>query len=131
MPLDQAEATRLQNAKWGKATYPAPTTPIMIRLMKTNGTAAAAGTEVANAGGSAYSPQNASTATGNASNGVITSTGALTFTNMPAETVVGLEEWTSDSTPRRTTFGALTASKTTALGDSLTIAAGQLTDTMT
>ncbi|MEV1295771.1 hypothetical protein [Pseudonocardia sp. NPDC049635] len=130
MPLDQAEAQRLQNAKWGKATYPAPTTPIMIRLVTANGSASAPGTEVANAGGSAYAPQNASTATpASAPNGVMTSNAAITFTNMPAATVVGLEEWTSD--PRRTTFGALAAPKTTALGDSLTIAAGQLTDTMT
>lgn len=132
MPLDQAEATRYVNARWAKATYLAPTAPIMVRLMTANGSPTAAGTEVANAGGSAYAPQSGTAATpASASAGSIASNGAITFPNMPAATVVGLETWDSAGTPRRLAYGALTASKTTALGDSLTIAAGQLTDTTT
>lgn len=130
MPLDQAEATKLMDAKWGKATYSAPTTPIMMRLMSANGTASSNGTEVANAGGSAYAAQSATAATPSGStNGALASNGAITFTNMPAITVTGVELWTS-GTARRTTYGALTASKTTALGDSLTLASGSLTDTL-
>lgn len=137
MPLDQAEAIRLLNAKWNKATYPAASGAIMCRLMTANGTATANGTEVTNAGGSAYAAQDASAATPAAAvaesvsgGGRLTSNAPITFTNMPAATVNGLELWTT--TPaRRTTFGSLTTPKTTALGDSLTIAAGQLTDTTT
>lgn len=134
MPLDQAEATRVVNARWGKVAYPAPTLPIMLRLVTSAqpGSPTAAGTEVANAGGSAYAPQSATAAAGNnASAGAIATNGAITFTNMPAATVTGIETWDSAGTPRRLAYGALAASKTTALGDSLTIAAGQLTDTTT
>lgn len=130
MPLDQAEAARLMDAKWGKATYLAAPTPIMCRLMSANGTASTNGTEVANSGGSTYAAQNVSTATpANSTNGVLASNAAVTFTNMPAITVNGIELWTS-ATARRTTYGALTVPKTTALGDSLTIASGSLTDTL-
>lgn len=130
MPLDQAEATKLMDAKWGKATYSAPTTPIMLRLMSVNGSATSNGTEVVNAGGSAYAAQNVTTATpSGATAGAIATNAAVTFTNMPAITTVGVELWTS-GTARRTTYGALTVSKTTALGDSLTIASGSLTDTL-
>lgn len=129
--LDQAEATRLMNASWGKnGTYLAPTTPIRARLMSANGSASAAGTEVTNSGGSAYASQDASAATPVAVNGVITSNLAITFTNMPAATIVGIELWDSAGTPRRIRFGSLTASKTTALGDSLTIASGSLVNTL-
>lgn len=131
--LDQAEATRLMNAKWGKnGTYLAPTAPIKMRLLTVLGSPASNGTEVTNSGGSTYVPQDASAATplGGATNGVLASSQAITFTNMPAATIVGLELWDSAGTPRRTTFGQLTVAKTTALGDSLTIASGSLTDTL-
>lgn len=126
MPLDQAEANRLLEASLGKATYTAPTTPMMVRLMSTNGTASANGTEVANAGGSAYAAQNitAATPTGG-TNGSISNNTAVTCTNMPAITTVGIEIWSS-GTPRRHMWGALTTAKTTALGDSLTFSAASL-----
>lgn len=130
MPLDQAEATRLLDAMLGKATYSAPTTPMMSRLMSANGTASSNGTEVSNSGGSAYAAQNITTATpAGSTNGTITNNTAITFTNMPAVTTVGVEVWSS-GTPRRAMYGSLTASKLTALGDSLTFAAGSLSLTV-
>jgi hypothetical protein len=127
MPLDQAEANRLLEAMLGKATYSAPTTPMMARLMTANGTASTNGTEVANGGGSAYASQNVTTATPTGgTNGSISNNSAITYTNMPAVTTVGVEIWSS-GTPRRAMWGALTASKTTALGDSLTFSTGSLT----
>lgn len=131
MPLDQAEANRLLNAMLGKASYTAPTTPIRLRLMTANGSASAAGTEVTNSGGSAYASQDISTALpSGGTNGSITNTSAITFTNMPAVTTVGAEGWDSAGTPRRAFLGPLTSSKTTALGDSLTFAPGALVLTM-
>lgn len=127
MPLDQAEANRLLNAMLGKAAYTAPTAPMRGRLMSANGSASANGTEVVNAGGSAYTAQDVSAALpASGTNGVITNTSAITYTNMPAITTVGIEVWDSAGTPRRALYGSLTASKTTALGDSLTIAPSAL-----
>lgn len=133
MPFDVAEANRLINAAYAKVTYPAPTSPIRGRLMTANGTASANGTEVANAGGSAYAPQDLSAATpaGGGTNGVLTSNAPVTYTNMPDTSgvggVKGIEAWDSSGTPRRIQLGPLAATKVTALGDSLTIAAGQFT----
>lgn len=126
MPLDQAEATRLVDAMLGKATYSAPTTPMMARLMSANGSASVNGTELTNAGGSAYAAQNVTTAMpAGSTNGSIANSTAITYTNMPAATSVGVEVWSS-GTARRAMYGALTASKTTALGDSLTFSAAAL-----
>lgn len=129
MPFDIAEANRLIGAAYGKVAYVAPTTPIMARLMTTNGTASSNGTEVVNAGGSAYAPQDVTAGTPAApTSGVLTSNQAITFTNMPDTSgvggVKGIETWSS-GTPRRIQLGPLAATRVTALGDSLTIASGQ------
>lgn len=125
--LDQAEANRLINAMTGKVTYPAATPPMMARLMTAIGSASANGAEVTNAGGSAYAPQSVTAATpAGGTNGVLASNAAITFTNMPAATETAIEIWDSGGTPRRAMFGSLTTAKTTALGDSLTLASGAL-----
>ena len=129
--LVQVEATSMLNASFGRVTFPAPTTPMMLRLMSTNGSATAAGTEVANGGGSTYAAQSMASALANASAGVLTTSGgAITFTNMPAITTAGIEVWDSTGTPVRKWFGALTASKTTGLGDTLSFAASAITATL-
>lgn len=119
---DVAESNTL---KWllGQATT-APTTPLESRLMTANGTDAAAGTEAANAGGSAYAPLDVTWAaeSGGASNNSAT----LSYVNMPAVTVVGLELWDAAATPLRWWHGALTAPKTLNLGDTFEIPAGDL-----
>lgn len=126
MPIDQAEATNQLKAETGKAVYVATVTPLRGRLTTTNGTATAAGTEVVNSGGSTYASQDASAALGTPAAGSVTTTGALTWSNLPGATIVGIELWDSAGTPVRKRFGPLTASKTVALGDSLTMAAGAL-----
>lgn len=102
-----------------------PTGPVMVRLVSVAGSDSAAGTEVANAGGSTYAAQ--SVVFGAAASGQIANTGAVTFTNMPAITVVGVELWDSAGTPVRVGYGALSANKTTNLGDTFTIAVSALT----
>lgn len=126
MPLDQTEATNQLKAELGQATYPATTTPIMGRLMTANGTATSNGTEVANSGGSTYAAQNVGGSLATAAAGASSNTAPITWSNLPAATVVGIELWDSAGTPKRKRYGALTASKTVALGDSLTMAASAL-----
>jgi hypothetical protein len=127
--LAQAEAGRLTDASLGKATFTAPTTPMMLALTTTTGTASAAGTEVT---GGSYARQNLSTALpANSTNGSITTNAVINFTSMPAATVTACEVYDSNGTPRRAWFGALTASKTTASGDTLSFASGAITLALT
>jgi hypothetical protein len=131
MPYDIVEANRQVAGAYAKTvSTPAPTAPIMARLMTGLGTASANGTEVQNAGGSAYAPQSVTAATPSSPTaGVLTSNAPITYTNMPDTSgpggVKGIETWDSASTPRRIQLGSLAATKVTNLGDSLTIASGQ------
>lgn len=122
--LDQAEASRLLRASLGIATYTAPTTPMMLKLATTTGSASSAGTEVT---GGSYARQSLTAALGTEANGSVTTTSAVTYTSMPAATVTSAEIYDSNGTPRRAWWGALTASKTTASGDTLTFAIGAIT----
>jgi large exoprotein involved in heme utilization and adhesion len=101
-----------------------PTSPLKCRLMTANGSDSSGGTEVTNSGGSTYASQNVTLAT--ASGGATSNSGALTFANMPAVTVVGVEIWDSAGSPVRLWYGALTASKTVNLGDTFEIPTGDL-----
>lgn len=112
----------------GVGTPTRPTTSLKVRLMTANGTDSAAGTEVTNGGGSTYASQNVTFSA--ASAGATSNTGAITFTNMPAATIVGVEVWDNAGSPVRIAYGALTANKTTNLGDTFTIAAGDLDITL-
>lgn len=125
---DGAEA-RVLNFLTGNTPATAPTLPLSVRLMSANGSDSAAGTEVANAGGSTYAAQ---TATFPAASGTTTTANSadLVFANMPAITVVGVEIWDSAGTPFRWWWGPATASKTVNLGDTIRILAGQLVLTM-
>lgn len=98
-----------------------PTSPLKVALVTANGTDSAAGTEVT---GGSYARQSATFSA--ASAGATSNTGAITFTNMPAATVVGVEVWDSAGTPVRLWYGALSANKTTGAGDTFTIAIGDL-----
>jgi len=124
---DLAEARVLN---WLTAnTTTAPTGPLMARLMTANGSDSAAGTEVTNAGGSTYAPVSvafsAAAGSGSSANSV-----DLVFANMPAATIVGVEIWDSAGTPFRWWWGGAVTPKSTNLGDTLKILAGQLTLTM-
>lgn len=129
--LVQVEATSMLNASFGRITFPAPTTPMKLRLMLSNGSSTASGTEITNSGGSTYAAQSMASALADAAAGVLTTSGgAITFTNMPALTTAGIEVWDSTGTPVRKWFGALTAAKTTGLGDTLSFASSSITATL-
>ncbi|MGH9121401.1 MAG: phage tail fiber protein [Acidimicrobiales bacterium] len=123
--LVTVEANALLNATDAEAAYTAPTTPIQVALVTVIGTATSAGTEVT---GGSYARQTITFAA--ASAGSAASNVAQTYTNMPAATIVGLDEWDSAGTPVRRWFGLLAASKTTNSGDTLTIASGNYTKTL-
>lgn len=123
--LANAEATRLLDASLGKAAYTAPTGAMKLAVCSTTGTASAAGTE---ASGGSYARADLSAALpAGSTNGSISTNAAINYTNMPAGTWTSVEVFDSNGTPRRGWFGALTASKTTASGDTLSFASGAIT----
>lgn len=127
--IDAVEALNQVAASLGEAAYVATVGPIRGRLMTANGTATVNGTEVVNSGGSTYASQDVGAAITSVASLPITTSAAVTWTNLPTATIVGLELWDSAGTPKRKWFGALAASKAVSLGDSLSIAAGALTIT--
>lgn len=124
---DLAEARALNWLTANSTT--APTAPLMVRLMTANGSDSAAGTEVVNAGGSTYAAQSVAFAAAVGSGSSVNSADVV-FTNMPAATIVGIEIWDSAGSPFRWWWGAAVLPKSTNLGDTLRILAGQLTLTM-
>ncbi len=109
----------------GNATT-APTLPLMVRLMTTNGTDAAAGTE---ATGSGYAPKQGTFAA--ASGGSTSNTAAVDFGVLDAtasRTITGFEVWDSAATPVRWWHAPLSGGdKTIAAGETCSFAAGALT----
>lgn len=112
---------QLLDALVGTASY-SVTTPIKLALMTASGSDSAAGTEVT---GGSYARQTISF--GSAASGQIANSATINFTSMPAATVVGIEIYDSAGTPKRLAYGTLTASKTTASGDTLQFAASAIT----
>jgi hypothetical protein len=126
--LVQTEANNILAASSGQAAYVPVVPPVLVALVTALGTALAPGTEVANAGGSTYARQQITFAA--PAGGSISSSNALTYANMPACTVVGVDEY--DSTPGtsnppgplRRWFGALSTTKSMNAGDTFSISIG-------
>lgn len=125
--LVQVHANNIIDASLATAAFVASTAPIRCRLMTANGSATAAGTELATSGGYTSGVGAPSVTFAAAAAGANASNSAVTVTNMPATTIVGVELWDSAGTPLRKWYGALTASKTTNAGDTFSIASGALT----
>jgi hypothetical protein len=125
----RVEAAAILNATFAEAAYTDPTTPIKVALDSAVGSDTAAGTEIS---GGSYARQTltmAAASTGSYPTSIASNV-ALTYTNMPAVTVTSVDIFDSAGTPIRRWFGALTSSKTTNAGDTLTIASGSLTATL-
>lgn len=120
--LVTAEANRLLDASFGTAAYTAPTGAMKLALVTATGSGTAAGTEVT---GGSYARQ--TLVMGSASSGSCSNTSTISFTGMPAATITGVDIYDSNGTPRRAWWGALTASKTTGAGDTLSFAASSIT----
>ena len=114
--LPDAIENALLDALVGTAAWTV-TTPIMLRLYTVAGDDASEGTEVV---GGTYTRQQI--AFNAASGGQISNNAVINFTLMPACTVVAVELWSSDGTPKRLAYGTLGSNKTVAAGDTLQFA---------
>lgn len=132
--LVTVEANALLASSVTGASYTAATLPVNLALVTVIGTATTAGTEVS---GGSYARQNTTSTTiwGTPSGGTITNSatpGVVSFTGMPACTIVGIELWDSHAgTPVRRWWGVLGTSgspvtKTVNLGDTVTFAQSSL-----
>lgn len=128
--LDQTRANQILDAIHAVTPLPASTAPVRTRYMTANGTATANGTELASSGGYTAGVGAPSTAWAGAAAGSSATSAVVSTTNMPATTVVGIEEWDSNAVPKRQELGALSSSKTTAAGDTLSFAAGAITSAL-
>jgi hypothetical protein len=133
MALDQAFAKGIQDHIHGNTALTQPTGPFRLRQMTANGSGSANGTELTTGGGytsGTGAPTIAFGAATTAVPSVSSNSGAVTNTNMPATTIVGVEIWNSNGTPGRQEWGALSASRTTASGDTLSYAIGAVTSSL-
>ena len=136
--LDQARANEILTWMHGGAQPAALVTPIRLRLCSAVGNATTNGTEIS-AGGSYVQAAAGSTggvSTGGnwatASGGSQATNAVISQTNMPAATVAAVDVIDSTTgTFKRVEFGSLTASKTTAAGDTLSFASGAITSSLT
>ena len=113
----------------GTGTTVTITGPIKMRLMTANGSDSAAGTEQTTSGG--YTAGGSAVGMGTAASASISSNAAVSWTSMPSTTLTGMEQWTSDGTPKRTFWAPWTSgSIVVASGNTFTVASGSLTDTL-
>lgn len=112
---------QLLDALVGTSAY-SVTTPIKLALVTANGSDSAAGTEVT---GGSYARQTITF--GSASGGSITNSTAISFTGMPACTVVGIEIYDSAGSPKRLAYGPLTNTRTVTSGDTVQFASSAIT----
>ena len=115
---------QLLDALVGTSTY-SVTGTIKLRLMTANGSDASAGTEVT---GGSYVAQTITFTT--ATSGAIENNTAISFTGMPAVTVVGIEIYDSAGSPKRLLYGALTSPRTVTAGDTVQFASGAIDITL-
>jgi hypothetical protein len=110
--LATATANKIVDHVNSVSAFTAPTAPLKARLMTANGSAGAAGTEVA---GGSYAPQ--TVVFGSAASGAAANNANVVFTGMPAVTVTGVEIWDTSGSPQRLWWGPLTTPKTLNSGD--------------
>lgn len=111
---------QLLDALVGTSAY-SVTTPIKLALMTANGSDSAPGTEVT---GGSYARQTITFSS--ATSGSIANASAISFTGMPACTVVGIEIWDNAGSPKRLAYGPLTTSRTVADGDTVQFASSSI-----
>ena len=112
---------QLLDALVGTTAYTV-TTPIKLALVTANGDDATAGTQVS---GGSYARQTITFDA--AASGQIANNAAISFTGMPAVTVVGIELYDNADTPKRLAYGALTVSRAVTAGDTVQFASSAIT----
>lgn len=127
MALDRTQANSMLGYLHKLSGAAAPRTltgPMMVRLMSAIGSASVNGTPISGTHGSTGLSSGTWT---NVAASQRDDAAAINFTSMPAATTDSIEIWSSDGTPLRTEFGAITGgAKTTASGDTLSFAAAAI-----
>lgn len=119
--LTSTQAGKLIDASNATSTLTAAVSPMKLRLNTAAATATAAGTEVT---GGSYTSQTYAAAAASGTPAQASNSGIISYTSMPAVTVVGVDMYDSAGTPIRWWWGPLTANKTTNSGDTLSFAIG-------
>lgn len=115
---------QLLDALFGNASF-SVTGAIKLALMTANGNDSTPGTEVT---GGSYARQ--TVVFDAAASGATQNSAAISFTDMPAVTVVGIEIYDSAMTPKRLMYGALTTPRTVTAGDTVQFAIGAIDVTL-
>jgi hypothetical protein len=111
--------------KWLTNNSPtAPTLPYRVALVTVLGTDSAAGTE---ATGTGYARQDMTVT--NPSGDVFSNSALIRFSNLAAQTIVGVDIYDSAGTPVRWFHGALASSRALLAGDAFEFAVGTITMT--
>jgi hypothetical protein len=134
MAIDQTRANEVLTWMHTGAAPTALTAGSRLRIYTAVGNATTEGTQVATGG----SYTGGSTATSGiaitwaaASAGSQATNAIASVTSYPrVETVTAVEVWDSGGTPKRVEWGALAASKTMAVGDTLSFASGAITSAL-
>lgn len=126
--LTDAAENLVLNFLFNNQTATRPTLPLKLKLMTANGTDSSNGTELGTSGG--YTAGGATVVFAAAASGAVATNADVSWTNMPATTIVGVEVWDTAGSPVRLAYGALASSKTTNSGDTFTVASGALTITL-
>jgi len=131
MALDQTRANEILTWMHGGAATTALTGPMHVRIYTAVGNATTAGTEVATGGGYTAAAGAPTVTYAAAAAGSQATNAVVSITNYPrVETVTAIEIWDSAGTPKRVEWGALAASKTMAIGDTLSFASGAITSAL-
>src|ERR1700753_2126374 len=108
--IDQARATAIlaacgENSGTATGGTETITAPEKLRLMTTTtaSTDTTNGSELATSGG--YTAGGSALSFASAASGAISTNAAVSWTNMPATTLAGCEEWDSSATPLRLFWG--------------------------
>ena len=99
-----------------------PTLPLKLALVTTPSSESASGSEVSGGGYARQTITFAAAVAGAASNAAV-----ITFTNMPAATLVGFVIYDSSASPVRIWYGPNNNQRTTYAGDTYFVPAGALT----
>jgi len=138
MALDQTRANEILTWMHLQTAPGTLTAPVRLRLLTTIGNATTNGTEISAGGGYVQTTAGGSTggvSTGGnwaaASAGSQATNAVISQTNMPVATVAAVDIVDSTAgTFKRIEYGALTTSKTTAAGDTLSFASGAITSAL-
>lgn len=135
MALSNTVRDNVLDALNGVAAFVPVVGPLKMRLMTANGSASAAGTELATGSGpetgTGYTAGGKSFVWAASANGSAIPTDKIRWDNMPAATIVGAEVWDSSATPRRIHYGPLTTQRTVTAGQSFEMAAADVVSTLT